>query len=60
MTEYIVNIRMTEDNSIKVEADNVINAVSEAFNQWYAWASENNANSFEVEVRECGDGLDAS
>lgn len=55
MTEYIVNIRMTEDYSIKVEADNADYAVSEAFDRRYAWASKYNANSFEVEVSEVGD-----
>ena len=55
MAEYLVNIRMTEDYAIIVEADNVDNAVSEAFEQKYAWASKYNANSFEVKVKECSD-----
>ena len=55
MAKYIVNIRMTEDYTIKVEADDADYAIAEAFERRYAWVSKYNANSFEVEVEEIGE-----
>lgn len=55
MSEYIVNIRVIEDYSVKVEADDADYAVAEAFNRRYEWVRRYGANSFEIEVKKGGE-----
>lgn len=51
MNEYIVNIKVIEDYSVKVEAYDADYAMAEAFNRRYEWVRKYSTDSFEIEVK---------